>query len=160
MPRPHHVMLTKIFDNSYLQSPTTRDSPFSRRLRFSWSPTIHHRPAQANTPLPSQRGRKKCLTCSECSECSLASPMPSCLKGSPPHEIHGPDAASALLTSLRRQRNANQLLVIPSEHALLGEGRMAPDDIPTHGLVGRFEDVDAVQFLITLGRKLGQDQVA
>ena len=65
---------TWFFDNFPQHSPPAapdlHDSPFLRRLRFSWSPTLHHRPTPAKTPLPSQKGRKKHLTSSECSESS------------------------------------------------------------------------------------------
>ena len=51
-----HVSPTTVFGKSlYLQSPTTRKSPLSCRSSPSWSPTIHHRTAHANTPLPSQK---------------------------------------------------------------------------------------------------------
>jgi hypothetical protein len=66
---------------------------------------------------------------------------------------------SARLISLGQGRT-NQLLVVAREHALVGERRVAPDELAPESLVGRRQQFAAADLLITLGAELGDDQVA
>ena len=50
----------------------------------------------------------------------------------------------------RGQIHTNQLLVIASEHTLLGKGGMAPDNGATKRVVGWFEHVEAVDLSVPL----------
>ena len=68
-----------------------------------------------------------------------------------------------MLASLVRavgEVHADQFLVVPHEYTAPGEGRITPHDLSAECLVGRFEDVESVQFLVAVGRQPGQDQVA
>ena len=71
--RRHHVSPTKLFDNSSALN-ATRLTIFFASLRTFVVAHNAPSPHAENTPLPSQKGRKKHLTCSECSECSLPTP--------------------------------------------------------------------------------------
>src|SRR5262249_4481052 len=59
-----------------------------------------------------------------------------------------------------RQRVADDLLVVPGEHALVRERRMGPDDLPPERLVSRLEELRPVDLLVPLGRQLRDHQVA
>src|SRR5947208_3250187 len=59
---------------------------------------------------------------------------------------------------LLRQRHADQFLIVAGEHALLGEGGMAPYDVALECLAGRLVHVPAADLVVTLGAELGDDE--
>src|SRR6266478_2261560 len=61
---------------------------------------------------------------------------------------------------LLRQRDANNLLIIASISAAVGEGRVRPDHVAAEGFVGRIEQMGAADLLVTLGGHFREDQVA
>src|SRR5439155_12452610 len=51
-------------------------------------------------------------------------------------------------------------LVIAGVHASVGERGMAPDQVATKRVAGRLQNLGATDFLIALGRELGDDEMA
>src|SRR5260221_1864702 len=64
------------------------------------------------------------------------------------------------LPSLRRQRYAHDLLVVPRIDAAIGERRVRPDDLPAAPILRRIEQVRSADFFVAFRRETGQDQVA
>ena len=68
--------------------------------------------------------------------------------------------ASPLAWSLPLQRHAHDLFVVSHEHALVSVCRVAPDNVAAGVWLCRFDDFGSADLLVTLGRKIGEDQVA
>ena len=64
------------------------------------------------------------------------------------------------LSLARRQRHADQLLVVPSVDALVGEGWVAPDHVPAKGDAGRFQQLAAADLVVPLGTESGDEEMA
>src|SRR5690349_24648635 len=62
--------------------------------------------------------------------------------------------------SFRRQRDADDLLVVAGVDGFVREGGMRPDDGPAGIAVDRIDQVRAAEFLVFLGRELRDDEVA
>src|ERR1700678_86525 len=59
-----------------------------------------------------------------------------------------------------RQRNADELLVVAGENALLSECWMAPGNAAAEGSAGRLQHVPTAHFVVACRAKLGDNQVA
>src|SRR5262245_22076363 len=58
------------------------------------------------------------------------------------------------------QREADDLLVVSGEHALVRVGRVAPDHVPAKTLIGRVEQLRPVDLLVSLRTQPGDHQVS
>src|SRR6478672_3044816 len=61
---------------------------------------------------------------------------------------------------LFRQARTNDLFIVPRENALVGVCRMAPNDGPPKGFVRWLYEMGPANFVVFLGRKASDDQVA
>src|SRR6266581_6709575 len=83
-----------------------------------------------------------------------------------PLSLRFPRLSAALLERRRRRpvflgkRNANDFLVVSGVDAAVGKGRMGPDYVAARRGVGRFEQVNPADFLVTQQAEEGDDQVA
>ncbi len=57
------------------------------------------------------------------------------------------------------QRDACQLLVVAGEDATIGEGGVAPDDVPIECEAGRFQQLCATEFFVPVRGEVGDDQI-
>ena|SRR5436189_622138 len=73
-----------------------------------------------------------------------------------PHP-HGPNGVGSLP---QRKVNANQLLIIPRETAMVGKRRMRPDNGAAAVLVGGIEQMSPAEFFVTRRVEFSDDQIS